>query len=93
MTTKVTAAETAADKLEAFFFSLSPDEQAELAPVIFTGLDRLYEAFPDEVQGFAICPPCPATKPRIMDYMNPSRMPTVVHAAPAPQMTQRPPGV
>ena len=75
MTDQTDAARSAVEKLELFLAGLSPEEQAELAPLIAGGMERAYEEAQGEVVGLSA--EHLEVEPKFLRFVTPGITPTI----------------
>jgi hypothetical protein len=69
------AAESAVTKLEAFLAGLSPEEQAELAPLISGGMERAFENAQGDVVGMSST--ALSIEPKFLQFVASSKTPVL----------------
>jgi hypothetical protein len=73
----MSAAESAVEKLEAFVSQLSPEEQAELTPLIAGGMAKAYEEAQGEVQGLSAMNL--SIEPRFLQFVSKAKTPSILN--------------
>ncbi len=75
MTDEAEAAKSAVEKLEAFLSGLTPEEQAELAPLIAGGMEHAYEEAQGEVVGLSA--EHLQVEPKFLRFIEPGTTPVI----------------